>query len=111
MKIRKPEFRPVPDSEYVAELRKRCQEQERELVALRAQVNGDTPTATRWLQGKVTSQRAALDALNRRVVTQRFVLRTLNELGRGLSREEYLKARDAVANESLRDRIEDPDPE
>ena len=76
--------------------------------ALRAQLAGDLPAATRWLQRKVWRQAAALDALNRRVVSQRFVLRTLDELGRSLTAEEYRAARDRVADAQLRDRIEDP---
>jgi hypothetical protein len=43
--------------------------------------------------------------LNRRVVSQRFVLRTLDGLGRSLSPEEHRTARDAVGNLALRDRI------
>ncbi|MFI6214547.1 hypothetical protein V7968_01640 [Nocardia vulneris] len=77
--------------------------------ALRAQLAGDLPTATRWLQRKVWRQAAALDVLNRRVVTQRFVLRTLDELGRSLTAEEYRAARAGIANADLRDRIDDPD--
>jgi hypothetical protein len=73
--------------------------------ALRAQLDGDLPAATRWLQRKVWRQAAALDALNRRVVSQRFVLRTLDGLGRSLSPEEYRSARDEVGNVELRDRI------
>jgi hypothetical protein len=77
--------------------------------ALRAQLAGDLPAATRWLQRKVWRQAAALDALNRRVVTQRFVLRTLDELGRSLTAAEYRIARDRMSNTRLRDRIDDPD--
>ncbi|MFC9434557.1 hypothetical protein [Nocardia sp. NPDC057030] len=54
-------------------------------------------------------QAAALDVLNRRVVTQRFVLRTLDQLGRSLTSDEYRAARAAIANAELRDRIDDPD--
>jgi DNA-directed RNA polymerase sigma subunit (sigma70/sigma32) len=78
--------------------------------ALRAQLDGDLPAATRWLQRKVWRQAAALDALNRRVVTQRFVLRTLDELGRSLTATEHRAATARVANAQLRDRIDDPDP-
>lgn len=78
--------------------------------ALRAQLEGDLPAATRWLQRKVWRQAAALDALNRRVVSQRFVLRTLDELGRSLTAAEYRAARDRIANTQLRDRIDDPGP-
>jgi hypothetical protein len=77
--------------------------------ALRAQLEGDLPAATRWLQRKVWRQAAALDALNRRVVGQRFVLRTLDELGRSLTAAEYQAARARVVDQALLSRIEDPD--
>jgi hypothetical protein len=73
--------------------------------ALRAQLAGDLPAGTRWLQRKVWRQAAELDKLNRRVASQRFVLRTLDELGRSLTAEEYRVARNAVSNIQLRDRI------
>jgi hypothetical protein len=73
--------------------------------ALRAQLDGDLPAATRWLQRKVWRQAAELDRLNRRVASQRFVLRTLDELGRSLTAEEYRTARNLVSNVQLRDRI------
>jgi len=73
--------------------------------ALRAQLAGDLPVATRWLQRKVWRQAAELDRLNRRVTSQRFVLRTLGELGRSLTADEYRTARNAVSNIQLRDRI------
>ena len=74
--------------------------------ALSAQLAGDLPQATRWLQRKVWRQAAELDRLNRRVTSQRLVLRTLAELGRSLTAEEFRAARDAVTNVQLRDRIE-----
>lgn len=77
--------------------------------ALRAQLDGDLPSATRWLQRKVWRQAAALDTLNRRLVSQRFVLRTLGELGRSLTAEEYQAARARVADLQLRERIGDPE--
>jgi hypothetical protein len=88
-----------------ADLRAQLVELAAERDALRAQLDGDLPAATRWLQRKVWRQAAALDALNRRIVTQRFVLRTLDELGRSLTAEEYRTARSRVANAALRDRI------
>jgi hypothetical protein len=91
------------------DLRAQLVELTAERDALRAQVEGDLPTATRWLQRKVWRQAAALDALNRRVVSQRFVLRTLDELGRSLTAAEYRAARAGVADAARRDRIEDPD--
>ena len=54
--------------------------------ALRAQLAGDLPAATRWLQRKVWRQAAELDRLNRRVASQRFVLRTLDEPDNALRR-------------------------
>ncbi len=91
------------------ELRAQLLETQAERDALRAQLAGDLPEATRWLQRKVWRQAAALDALNRRVVSQRFVLRTLEELGRSLTLDEYRSARASVANPQLRARIDDPD--
>jgi hypothetical protein len=73
--------------------------------ALRAQLAGDLPQATRWLQRKVWRQAVELDRLNRRVTGQRFVLRTLDELGRSLTAEEYRAARAAVTNVQLCDRL------
>ena len=96
-------------STSVADLRAELVELAAERDALRAQLAGDLPAATRWLQRKVWRQAAALDALNRRVVSQRFVLRTLDELGRSLTADEYRAARDRVANPQLRDRIDSPD--
>jgi hypothetical protein len=77
--------------------------------ALRAQLEGDLPTATRWLQRKVWRQAQALDALNRRVVAQRFVLRTLDGLGRSLTAAEFVSAKAAIADAQSRERIGDPD--
>jgi len=97
--------------EQVTALELKLAEMTRDRDILAVQLEGNIPSATFWLQGKVTRQRAALDALHTTVVSQRFVLRTLGQLGRSLSAEEYRAARDAVANEQLRGRIEDPDAE
>lgn len=86
--------------ETVAELRA-------ERDALLAQLAGDPQFSLWFYQRKAIRQRRALDAMNRKLVSQRFVLRTLEQLGRGLSREEYVTARKAVENEQLRDRIEE----
>lgn len=77
--------------------------------ALRAQMDGDLPTATRWLQLKVWRQRNALDRLERRVLGQRLVLRTLDGLGRGLTPEEYRAARGELAG-AVRDRTPETVP-
>jgi hypothetical protein len=92
----------------VSDLRAEMVEVTAERDALRAQLDGDLPAATRWLQRKVWRQAAALDALNRRVVSQRFVLRTLDELGRSLTADEYRAARERVTDPQLRERIGDP---
>jgi hypothetical protein len=61
------------------------------------------------LRAQLVELAAERDALNRRVVTQRFVLRTLDRLGRSLTAAEYRAARDRITNAGLRDRIDDPD--
>lgn len=76
-----------------------------EVEHLRSVVAGDMPRALGFLQWKCWRQRRELDRLNRRVTTQRFILRTLEGLGRGLTREEYLLARDEQP-ELLRERID-----
>src|SRR5215472_111594 len=93
----------------MADVRAELVEVTAERDALRAQLEGDLPAATRWLQRKVWRQAAALDTLNRRVVSQRFVLRTLGELGRSLTVDEYQAARARIADRQLRERIDDPD--
>jgi hypothetical protein len=92
-----------------SDLRAQLVELTAERDALRAQLDGDIPAATRWLQRKVWRQSAALDALNRRVVSQRLVLRTLDELGRSLTAAEYHSARARIADPALRARMQDPD--
>lgn len=66
----------------------------------------DIPASLRFLQRKATNQRKALDLLNRRVVSQRFVLRTLEGLGRSLTRDEYVAARSAEPAK-LQERIDE----
>lgn len=72
-----------------------------EVTALRAQLEGDLPKATGWLQWKVWRQRNALSRLQRRVVAQRAVLRRIDELGRGLSREEWIALRDEAKDHEI----------
>lgn len=67
-----------------------------EISALQAQLDGNIPKATSWLQWKVWRQRVMLDILNKRVVAQRAVLRRLDVLGRGLTRDEWIALRDTV---------------
>jgi len=88
-----------------ADIRAQLVELAAERDALRAQLENDLPAATRWLQRKVWRQAAALDTLHSRVVGQRFVLRTLDELGRSLSADEYRAARARIANDQVLARI------
>jgi hypothetical protein len=97
------------DASAASDLRVQLVELAAERDALRAQLEGDLPTATRWLQRKVWRQAQALDALNRRVVAQRFVLRTLDGLGRSLTSAEFTAAKAAIVDGQLRDRIGEPD--
>ena len=76
-----------------------------ENAALQAQLDGRIPEATAWLMSKVARQRAALDRLHNRVLNQRFQLRTLNALGRGLTPDEFREALDAVVNKDVTGRI------
>jgi hypothetical protein len=99
---------PPPADADAAGLRRQLLEVTRERDALRAQLEGDIPSATYWLQAKVWRQAAALDTLNRRVTAQRLVLRTLEQMGRGLTRAEFLAARNTLTDPQLRDRIGDP---
>jgi hypothetical protein len=92
-----------------ADIGKQLVELAAERDALRAQLEGDLPSATRWLQRKVWRQAAALDVLNRRVVAQRFVLRTLDELGRSLTAAEFATAKASVTDSQLSERIGEPE--
>lgn len=92
------------------ELMKRNRELQDEIWTLQM-LQGELSTEQQsWLQMKVASQRKALDALNRKVVSQRFRLRVLQEMGRDLTKDEYLAARDAIQNEQVKERIEDYAP-
>jgi uncharacterized coiled-coil protein SlyX len=57
---------------------------------------------------KVAAQKQALDRLHSTVVRQRFALRVQNELRDPITRDEWIKARDAITDEQTRDRIGDP---
>lgn len=78
----------------IRSLRRELDDASREIDALKAQLEGDIPCATEWLQTKVWRQRLALDRLNKRVVAQRFYLRLCIRLGRPPTREEYLAAKE-----------------
>lgn len=81
-----------------------------ENAGLRNLISGDRAMGISWLMAKVANQRRALDILNRRVVAQRLVLRTLNELGRGLTQEEWAEAKSrwthpSTGREALAERL------
>ena len=63
-----------------------------DLAILQARIDGDIPEANARLQQKVSRQRTHLARLEKRVVAQRFVLRTLDRLGRSLTAEERAEA-------------------
>jgi len=65
-------------------------------------------SAIRRMLYKIQRQRAALDLLNRRVVNQRFQLRVVNELGRGLTTDEFITAKSQLGNEQVKNLIETP---
>lgn len=90
----------------VGELETKLREAQREAAELRAQLEGDIPSATYWLQTKVWRQRSALDRLHTRVVTQRLILHAMSKLGRDLSREEWQAALAELDNPQVRARIE-----
>lgn len=86
-----------------------------ELDALRAEVaelrrDRDWPAGLYRMQAKIERQRQALDRLQRRVENQRLVLRTIEELGRGLTDDEWATAKAGVASDQLRDRMTDKVP-
>ena len=77
----------------------------------KARLDGDIPRALHWLQGKAERQRHALDGLNRRVLSLHFALRLMNRLREPVTPAEWKQAREAVANEALRKRIDEKAPE
>ena len=95
-------------------LREKLAAQSRELAELRSEVTmlrdalyGEPRDGIPWAIMKVHRQRKALDILHSKVVRQRFQLRVLNELGRGLTRDEFLAAKAQVRadNEDVGERI------
>lgn len=67
------------------------------------------PDVMRWFYARKSHrQSAALDVLCRKLTTLHFQLREIHRLGRGLTRDEYLAARDRVESEQHRERIAEP---
>jgi hypothetical protein len=65
-----------------------------ESAELRARLGGDSVSANSWMQRKCLAQAKALTRLNERVTNQRFTLRSIERLGRGLSIEELHTAQE-----------------
>lgn len=64
-----------------------------EIAGLKSEIKGDSMVDS-WLQRKVVAQAKALARLNERVTNQRFTLRSIESLGRGLSSLELASARE-----------------
>lgn len=96
----------MSDTKLIEHLRQYVLDLETENAILKAIDRGDLPSANWWATRKADRQRAALDTLNRKVTSQRLVLRTINELGRGLTAEEWAEAK-AKVNEQVLERLDD----
>jgi hypothetical protein len=112
----RPEVQAATDEQRLREARAKISARDAEVRqltmerdALEAQLAGKGREWQSWWQMKGARQRKALDRLQRKVETQRFMLRLLVELGRDITREEYLAARDRIQDERLRERIEVPE--
>lgn len=95
----------------IRRLRAQVIDLEGEVTVLRAQLeDGDIPAATRWLQTKVWRQRVANSRLVYRNTTLRFALRLMNTIREPVTTEEWVKARDAIADEKARKRVDEQAP-
>lgn len=77
---------------------------------LRDLLDGNWPNGGWRLAGKIQRQREANDRMQRKVENQRLVLRTINELGRGLTDDEWTAAKEGVASDQLRERMTEKVP-
>jgi hypothetical protein len=98
----------VRDEQFT--LRAEFAELRAERDALRAQLEGDIPAATYWLQSKVWRQRRALDDANQALTAHRFALRLLGRIREPVTAAEWRAARDALASEQHQDRTGDKVP-
>jgi hypothetical protein len=92
-------------TDEVTRLRMELAEMTAERDALAAELAGDIPAATAWLQGKVTRQRRALDLMNRRAAAHRFALRLYAQARAPLTAAEWAAARQQVTDGQLAERI------
>jgi len=96
----------MTSEEEIVTLRTALAEAAGEIDALKARLDGDIPRALRWLQGKAERQRQALDGLNRTVLSLHFALRLTNRLREPVTAAEWKQAREAIADEALRGRVD-----
>jgi hypothetical protein len=101
----------MTSEEEIVKLRMALAEAVDEIDVLKARLDGDIPRALHWLQGKAERQRLALDGLNRRVLSLHFALRLMNRLREPVTAAEWKQARETVADEALRKRIDEKAPE
>jgi hypothetical protein len=89
-----------------SDLRHRLANAERDRDMYLAQLEGRKDLMW-WSMAKVQRQGRALDELTRRTTTLRFAVKVHEHvLGRRLTKDEWKIARDAVANEAHKDRID-----
>lgn len=106
--------RPKTDAERLADARAELDavrsqlrdETERRTIAEAALTEAGLPQALSWLQSKCDRQRVALDRLTVRQTSCRLALRRIQDLGRGLTRGEWMQAR----NETQHLRTEEDAP-
>ena len=96
----------MTSEEEIVRLRTALAEAAGEIDALKARLDGDIPRALHWLQGKAGRQRHALDGLNRTVLSLHFALRLINRLREPVTAAEWKHAREAIADEALRERVD-----
>jgi hypothetical protein len=96
----------MTSEEEIVKLRVALAETVDEIGALKARLDGDIPQALRWLQRKAERQRYALDRLNRTVLSLHFALRLANRLREPVTAAEWRQAREAIADEALRERVD-----
>ena len=101
----------MTSEEEIVKLRVALAEAVNEIDVLKATLDGDIPRALNWLQGKTERQRRALDGLNRKVLSLHLALRLMNRLREPVTAVEWQEARRAVADEALRERIDQNAPE
>jgi hypothetical protein len=89
------------------DVRRELRDTQTECRALRDQLEGRKDHMW-WVQAKVYAQAKANNRMQRTVENQRFVLRTLEQLGRSLTRDEFVAARDEMKNDQLKERIDVP---